>query len=576
MHAVIFFHILGIFRSHPGSVASFNAPQGLVVDATGNVYVADKANELIRKITPAGVVTTLAGSGLVGAADGTGTAASFSYPHSITIDNAGNLFLADQQGNKVRKITPAGVVTTISGTGASGQNNGAGSVATFSNPFGIAVDQAGYLYIADYSNHLIRKVASTPFGVGPVLPAGLSFNTNNGTISGAPAISTPTTSYTVAAYNAAGTSSTTVSISINAAPAGSQGQSLNQNYVITNTARLSGLVNDSTLNAAINNNAQVQTAIQYVDGLGRPIQTVQKQASPLSYDLVHPQAYDQYGRESTEYLPYVPQTGATGSYRANAVGGDQNAFYMAPPSNSGVSAIAFPYAQTNFDNSPLNRPVEQGAPGPDWQLSTSGGATAGHTVKMVYTLNNSIAFSTDSVNSRQVANYNVTINSDNSRTLQNNSYYAANTLTVTISKDENWVSGRAGTVEEYKDIDGRVVLKRVYNYSGTTLQQLSTYYVYDDMGKLAFVLPPASGADGAGAVSQITLDNLCYQYRYDGLGRMVQKKIPGKGWEFMIYNTLDQLVMTQDANQRNQAPQQWTFTKYDALGRGIEPLTNTN
>ncbi|MGZ3767009.1 MAG: DUF6443 domain-containing protein, partial [Mucilaginibacter sp.] len=177
---------------------------------------------------------------------------------------------------------------------------------------------------------------------------------------------------------------------------------------------------------------------------------------------------------------------------------------------------------------------------------------------------------------RQVANYNGTINSDNSRTLQNNSYYAANTLTVTISKDENWVSGRAGTVEEYKDIDGRVVLKRVYNYSGTTLQQLSTYYVYDDMGKLAFVLPPASGADGAGAVSQITLDNLCYQYRYDGLGRMVQKKIPGKGWEFMIYNTLDQLVMTQDANQRNQAPQQWTFTKYDALGRGIEPLTNTN
>src|SRR6185312_12419927 len=98
------------------------------------------------------------------------------------------------------------------------------------------------------------------------------------------------------------------------------------------------------------------------------------------------------------------------------------------------------------------------------------------------------------------------------RTLVANNYYPAGTLTVTIIKDENWVSGRAGTTEEYKDIEGHIVLKRQYNYSPyngvTSLQVLSTYYIYDDFNLLAFVLPPASGADAAGTISQTTLDNL--------------------------------------------------------------------
>jgi RHS repeat-associated protein len=338
--------------------------------------------------------------------------------------------------------------------------------------------------------------------------------------------------------------------------------SLNQNYVITNTPRVAGITDESQLSGQ--GTCALMQAIQYVDGLGRPIQTLQVMASPFGYDVVQPHTYDQYGREITKYLPYVPITGTAGTYRPNAVSTDQNAFYNSPP--QGVSKIANPYTQTNFDNSPLNRAVEQGAPGAPWQLSTSGVSGSGHTVKMVYTLNNSIAWATDSVNSRQAANYYVTINSDNSRTLHNNGYYNANALTVTISKDENWVSGRAGTVEEYKDIDGQVVLKRVYNYSGTR-QQLSTYYVYDDLGKLAFVLPPASGADGAGALSQTTLDNLCYQYQYDERGRPIQKKTPGKGWEYTVYNTMDQPVASQDANQR--VNNQWMFTKYDALGRPV-------
>lgn len=337
-------------------------------------------------------------------------------------------------------------------------------------------------------------------------------------------------------------------------------QTNTNNYVITNTPRLAGIINDSTLAANASDKTKVQIAIQYVDGLGRPLQTIQKQASPLGYDMIQPQAYDQYGREITSYLPYTPQSGTSGSYRPNAVSSDQGSFYSSPPSGSGVSSISYPYAQTTFDNSPLNRTVEQGAPGSDWQLGN-------HTVKTVYTLNNATAWTTDSVNSRQVAFYYTTINSDNSQNLVANSYYAANTLTVTISKDENWISGRAGTVEEYKDIDGRIILKREYNYTGGALQQLSTYYVYDDSGHLAFVLTPLSGADGAATISQTTLDNLCYQYQYDERNRQVQKKLPGKGWEYEVYNTMDQPVATQDANQRSN--NQWVFTKYDAQQRVI-------
>jgi len=337
-------------------------------------------------------------------------------------------------------------------------------------------------------------------------------------------------------------------------------QTQTNNYVITQTPRVSGITNDSLMSAKNTDKTKVQISIQYVDGLGRPIQTVQQWASPKGYDMIAPQAYDQYGREITKYLPYTPETGTAGSFRPNAVSTDQNAFYTTPPTGSGFNAITDPYAQTAFDNSPLNRPVEQGAPGSDWQLGA-------HTAKMVYTLNNATAFSADSVNGRQAAMYYTTINGDTSQALHANGYYPTNSLTVTISKDENWTSGRAGTVEEYKDIDGHVILKRVYNYSGGAVQQLSTYYVYDDFGRLAFVLPPTSGADGAGTIGQTTLANLCYQYRYDERSRPIGKRLPGKGWEYTVYNTMDQPVATQDSLQR--ANNNWIFTKYDAQGRAV-------
>ena len=142
-----------------GSAATFYLPEGLAVDHAGNLYVADCYNNMIRKITPDGLVSTFAGHVLKGANDGKGKAASFSHPDGLAADTAGNVYVADVGNNKIRKITPAGVVTTIAGTGIRGGANGPGKTASFYRPFGVTVDKAGNIYIADYQNNLIRKIS---------------------------------------------------------------------------------------------------------------------------------------------------------------------------------------------------------------------------------------------------------------------------------------------------------------------------------------------------------------------------------------------------------------------------------
>jgi sugar lactone lactonase YvrE len=144
-----------------GAAASFYDVIGVAVDASGNVYVSDQGNDLIRKITPDGTVTTFAGSGTSGSADGTGTAASFNTPAGITIDASGNLYVADEFNQKIRKITPAGVVTTVAGTGATGDANGPVAASTFNYPAGVAIDANGIIYVADHSNNIIRAISST-------------------------------------------------------------------------------------------------------------------------------------------------------------------------------------------------------------------------------------------------------------------------------------------------------------------------------------------------------------------------------------------------------------------------------
>jgi hypothetical protein len=148
-----------------GAAVRFFYPTSGATDSAGNVYVADNANSLIRKITPAGAVTTLAGTaGIIGSADGTGTAASFNGPTGIATDSAGNVYVADTSNNTIRKITPAGVVTTLAGTaGVTGHADGAGAAASFNHPTGIATDSAANVYVVDTNNNTIRMI--TPAGV---------------------------------------------------------------------------------------------------------------------------------------------------------------------------------------------------------------------------------------------------------------------------------------------------------------------------------------------------------------------------------------------------------------------------
>jgi sugar lactone lactonase YvrE len=145
-----------------GGSALFTSPSGLAIDATGNLYVSDYGTDTIRKVTPSGVVTTLAGTaGISGSADGTGAAAKFNRPGGVGVDGAGNVYVADSANNTIRKISSSGVVSTLAGSaGSFGTADGMGSSARFNQPYGIAIDGSGNIYVGDINNNTIRKVTA--------------------------------------------------------------------------------------------------------------------------------------------------------------------------------------------------------------------------------------------------------------------------------------------------------------------------------------------------------------------------------------------------------------------------------
>lgn len=367
-----------------------------------------------------------------------------------------------------------------------------------------------------------------------------------------------------------------------------QAQTTSQNYVRTRVPRLK-IPTVTKLDALTPTKDSVQTTIAYVDGLGRPQQTVMQKASPAGNDIVQAYSYDGYDREDKKYLPYSSASTAYGSYRADALSANAGVFSFYNPSGNATvdskqtNAIVLtpnPYGQTGFEASPIGRTVEQGSPGVSWKITgTLGEASSNHSQRVLYTTNNQTVFTTTNITandgSRQVALYTARINANGSRSLlrtANTAMYGSGQLDVTIGRDENWMPADKcfGSTETYNDKQGNVVLKRTYNIKGSTAQMLSTYYVYDERNLLSFVMPPGASPDTVGvAISQTVLDTKCYQYRYDGRGRLTQKKVPGKGWEFMIYNKLDQLIATQDSLQRMKASQEWTITKYDTFGRAV-------
>jgi len=148
------------FADGVDTVARFDLPEALAIDAAGNIYVADAGNDAIRKITPDGTVSTLAGNGSPGKANGSGKSASFNSPFGIAVDGSGNVYVADSGNNLIRKVTPDGTVTTFAGSGLRGAGNGTGATSSFNTPAGLAIDAAGNIYVADEGNNQVRKITA--------------------------------------------------------------------------------------------------------------------------------------------------------------------------------------------------------------------------------------------------------------------------------------------------------------------------------------------------------------------------------------------------------------------------------
>lgn len=297
--------------------------------------------------------------------------------------------------------------------------------------------------------------------------------------------------------------------------------------------------------------AQAAVDVTYFDGLGRPIQHVAHKKSATGKDVVTPIDYDYFGRQALDYLPYVSQT-ATMAYDAVALDNVWT-FY----NTVDYDYTTNPYSEKKLEASPLGRVLEQASPGADWSYSS------GHTVRFVYSSN----IGGTAPANMQVLKYKA-IAELNTTTLSigpGSNFYAANSLYKNIIKNENWepTDNLNNTSEEYKDIEGRLIMKRTYS-NGINHD---THYVYDQYGNLSFVIPPLF----SNPISLEKINNLCYQYKYDHRNRLVEKKLPGKQWEFIVYDKLDRVVAIGPANSpfTNIVGVGWLITKYDAFNRSI-------
>ncbi len=267
----------------------------------------------------------------------------------------------------------------------------------------------------------------------------------------------------------------------------------NYNYIQESTVEISGEMVPSNLVGLPVEQLNVHTT--YFDGLGRPMQSVTTQGSPLKHDMVQPVIYDPYGRESKKYLPYSPndnsgyyKTDPVGQVSGNYSGSPQQIFYQGTTKVASDSA----YAMTAFEPSPLNRVAKQGAPGINWQPDDNLNSTTDHTVKHSYEINGA----TDVI----LFKYDPVTGYVSTGAGAQPSFYGVNQLVANRSTDE-----QQNDVIEYVDKLGRTVCKKVQSGTdGTVKLYASTYYIYDNLNNLVVVLPPEAINS---ALSSLTTQN---------------------------------------------------------------------
>lgn len=364
--------------------------------------------------------------------------------------------------------------------------------------------------------------------------------------------------------------------------------------------------------------AQATQKTTYFDGLGRPIQQISGQQSASGNDIITHIKYDGFGRQVEEYLPF--KSSNTNMAFDPAAETNVLSYYGSPNpainGNPAQEATTNPFSRKELEASPLNRILKQAAPGDDWKSGS------GHEIKMDYQAN---------IDNDEVRLYNANTSWNSTFglydiTLSRGSgtgFYPPGQLYKTITYDENTAAAPTetnGSTVEFKNKEGQVVLKRTYGTVGTGIanEKYDTYYVYDIYGNLTYVIPPkavdlidsptaiqvnvtSTTVVTSGSYSQITatnsitllpgfnaqsgstfsavigtgnqtvLDNLCYQYKYDSHNRLVEKKLPGIQWEFIVYDKLDRLIAIGPANSpfSNITSVGWLITKYDIFNRPV-------
>jgi RHS repeat-associated protein len=293
------------------------------------------------------------------------------------------------------------------------------------------------------------------------------------------------------------------------------------------------------------NNSEKTRSISYVDGFGRPIQNTLVAGSPEGKDIISFSKYDQYGRQPKQYLPFEASSGTGAYYDMSTITIVQSNFYTSGVAGSKKVAFDnYPYGESSFEPSPLGRVLKTGGIGDGFQLNQH--------YKTINYRNNRVA---DNVQQWVLG----------SSAASSTFNYAADELTVSEVVDENNASSLV-----FNDKLGRLVLKRQHgNYD--------TYYVYDNTGNIAFIVPPKAIVKMAGTYNTALTPELIYQFWYDGKNRIVRKKVPGATEVYMVYDPLDRVVLTQDGNMRSGTTKKLAYVKYDNANRVIiQGIYNNN